>query len=165
VIRALRRSSRVRFDLRLRDSMTRLDVDRDAAARFDEFVASLEASDYVLCVRGEGNYSYRLYEAMAAARVPMYVDTDAVLPLEATMPWDDLLLRVPARQARQADEVVAAHHASLVPNRFEARQLAAREAWDASLSMAGYFGTLHRALHTERERGTITAEGIAAAMA
>ena len=46
------------------------------------YVENLVASDYVLCARGAGNFSYRLYETLSCGRIPVFVDTDCVLPHE-----------------------------------------------------------------------------------
>lgn len=40
-----------------------------------EYVDNMASCDYVLCVRGSGNYSYRLYEALSMGRIPIVVDT------------------------------------------------------------------------------------------
>ena len=47
-----------------------------------EYVDNMAGSDFILCVRGTGNFSYRLYETMSAGRIPILVNTDCVLPSE-----------------------------------------------------------------------------------
>ena len=143
-VRALGRASEVDARITLRPSMTRLDLDTAKEREMHaEFVASLEASDYVLAVRGEGNYSYRLYEALAAGRIPAYLDTGAVLPLELVVPWDDLCVIVPERETRHLGAVIASAHERMGSEGFARRQTAAAEAWEGWLSMEGYFAALH----------------------
>jgi hypothetical protein len=42
---------------------------------------------FVLCVRGDGNFSYRLYETLSAGRIPIIINTDLKLPLENLLNW------------------------------------------------------------------------------
>lgn len=146
-VRALARATEVEPRITLRSSMTRLDLDtRRERELYEEFVASLTESDYVLSVRGEGNYSYRLYETLAAGRIPVHVDTGAVLPLESVVPWADLCVVVPERRVRGLGAATAAAHTAMGADGFARRQAAARQAWEEWLSMRGYFRTLHARL-------------------
>ncbi len=45
------------------------------------FIENMLSSEYALVVRGTGNYSYRHYEAMSLGRVPLFINTDCLLPL------------------------------------------------------------------------------------
>ena len=165
-VRALAGATEVDADVVLRPSMTRLDLDTELEHRlYDEFVASLAESDYVLTVRGEGNYSYRLYEALAAGRLPVYVDTDAVLPLESLVPWDELCVVVPRRDIRRIGAVVAAAHEAMGPEGFARRQVQARDVWERQLSMHGFFRTLQAHLASRREAGgEVAPDDLAAAL-
>ncbi|MEL7210826.1 MAG: exostosin family protein, partial [Actinomycetota bacterium] len=62
------------------------------------FRANIEATDYTVCIRGGGNFSTRLYETMALGRIPVIVDTGALLPRPERLDWDDLAVIVPAAQ-------------------------------------------------------------------
>jgi hypothetical protein len=165
-VRALARAREVDADVTLRSSMTRLDLDTELEHRlYQEFVSSLAGSDYVLSVRGEGNYSYRLYEALAAGRIPVYVDTDAVLPLESRVPWGELCVVVPRRDIRTIGAVVAEAHEAMGPEGFARRQAQARDVWERQLSMQGFFRTLHSHLTSRRDTGEgVTPDDLAAAL-
>ena len=166
-VQALARATEVDAHITLRSSMTRLDLDTDLEhQRHQEYVSSLADSDYVLAVRGEGNYSYRLYEALAAGRIPVYVDTKAVLPLESTVPWADLCVVVAHRDIRRLGAVVARAHETTDADRFVRRQAAARDAWERWLSMDGFFGVLHERLATRVHAGaSIDPDELAASLA
>lgn len=58
------------------------------------YVENLRANDFSLCVRGDANASQRFYETLSASRIPLFVDTDCVLPLEEVIDYDKILLRV-----------------------------------------------------------------------
>lgn len=53
-----------------------------------EFWENMRSSLFVVCVRGAGNFSYRLYETLMMGRIPIIVHTDGVYP------WAEQLLRV-----------------------------------------------------------------------
>ncbi len=145
-VRALARSTEVDPRIILRPAMTRLDLDTDLEQQLRlEYVAALADADYVLAVRGEGNYSFRLYETLAAARIPVYVDTGAVLPLESQVPWDALCVTVPEHRIDELGSIVASAHTRGL-DVFTARQEAARSAWERWLSMRGFFGALRAVL-------------------
>ena len=46
-----------------------------------EYYNNILESDYVLCVRGAGNFSVRLYETLMMGKIPVFVNTDCLLPL------------------------------------------------------------------------------------
>ncbi|WP_452218806.1 hypothetical protein [Lacinutrix undariae] len=64
-------------------AQTITDRQRSTQAFFD----NMTASQYVLCVRGAGNFSVRLYETLAMGRIPVYVHTDGFLPLQDVIDW------------------------------------------------------------------------------
>src|SRR5262249_27047502 len=52
-----------------------------------EYVQNMLDSDSVLCARGAGNFSFRLYETLSCGRIPVFVDTDCVLPYDFMIEW------------------------------------------------------------------------------
>jgi hypothetical protein len=107
-----------------------------------EFVENLVGSDYVLAARGGGNFSYRLYEAMSAARIPVFVDTDCVLPFEDGLDWRSLVVWVEEPEVDAIDERVAEFHARLAPEEFRKGQLECRRVWLDCLSPEGFYRSL-----------------------
>lgn len=88
-----------------------------------EYAQSLYDSCFVLCPRGAGTSSYRLYEAMQAGRVPVIISDDWVPPRGPS--WDNFSLRCDERDV------------GILPRRLEAlreRSAAmgkhARSAWE-----------------------------------
>lgn len=60
-----------------------------------EFSESILNSKFVLCPRGGGLSSHRLYEVLAAGRIPIIYSDRLVLPLEDSISWDSFSIRVP----------------------------------------------------------------------
>jgi hypothetical protein len=47
-----------------------------------EFYNNIRNTDYTVAIRGGGNFSVRIYETLANGRIPLFIDTDCVLPLD-----------------------------------------------------------------------------------
>jgi hypothetical protein len=109
-----------------------------------EYVRSIVESDYVLCTRGIGNWSYRLYETLCLGRIPVFVDTDCVLPYDFELDWREHVVWVDRRDVGRIGEIVAAFHERLGADGFAARQRAARRLWEERLSPEGFFANFHR---------------------
>jgi hypothetical protein len=72
---------------------TRSDLAAKLKAKRD-FHQSLKDCSFALCMRGAGNFSYRLYEALSFGAVPLLIDTDTVLPFEKVIDWDQHLIKI-----------------------------------------------------------------------
>jgi hypothetical protein len=55
-----------------------------------EYIQNMYTSDMILCCRGEGNFSYRLYETMSVGKIPIIIDTELVLPCEDVINWKEI---------------------------------------------------------------------------
>ena len=80
---------------------------RDRQLAYAETVA---ASQFVLCPRGAGAGSIRLFEVMAAAVAPVLISDDYELPPGPA--WDTFLLRVPERDIARLPALLEAHVAT-----------------------------------------------------
>ena len=105
----------------------------------NEYVQNMVESDYILCARGAGNFSYRLYETLCCGRIPVFIDTDCVLPLESSIDWKSHCVWVEGSDVAHIGDQVAAFHASLTPAEFADRQRACRALWETHLSPQGFF--------------------------
>jgi hypothetical protein len=120
-----------------------LDLDLLASSR-REYVENMVESDYVLCVRGAGNFSYRLYETLSCGRIPVFVDTDCVLPFDFAVDWPDHCVWVDESEIDSIAEVVTAFHERLAEAEFAELQRRCRKFWQEYLSPFGFFANLHR---------------------
>jgi len=109
-----------------------------------EYVRNMEESDYVLCVRGIGNFSYRLYETLSMGRIPIFVDTDCVLPLDFEIDWRDYCVWVDTDEIDRIGDRVLEFQESLGEAEFEERQSACRRLWETRISPEGFFASFHR---------------------
>jgi hypothetical protein len=114
-----------------------------------EFLQNLWESDYVLCARGNGNYSHRLYEALACGRIPLFIDTDCVLPFDFAIDWKRFCVwvdQVDDPHLHSVADRVAEFHASISGEEFEELQVACRRLWEEWLSPEAFFANFHRHL-------------------
>lgn len=118
-----------------------------------EYLNNMLESDYVLCPRGFGNFSYRLYESLACGRIPVLIDTDCVLPFDSLIDWDAYCIRVPEREVRRIGARVAEFHASISPTDFMDLQISCRRLWEEWLSPEGFFANFHRHFDAVGSRG------------
>jgi hypothetical protein len=144
-LRTLDADPRVTTDFVVRDryraGVERLEdrVDRTQSSSA-EFFDNIARTQYTVCVRGGGNFSKRLYEALCLGRIPVIVDTDQVLPWQGRVPWDELTVIVDHRALDELADRVVAHHAGLDADAFVSAQRAGRDLWLERLSVPGFFG-------------------------
>ena len=48
----------------------------------NDFINNIENNLFIFCYRGAGNFSYRFYETLMMARIPILINTDCVFPFE-----------------------------------------------------------------------------------
>jgi hypothetical protein len=111
---------------------------------FGEFRENLLSSDYTLCPRGGGNWSYRFYETLCLGRVPVFFNTDCVLPYESLIKWRDYCVWVEGDDMGQTAQAILRHYASHTPESFVALQRRCRQLWLDYLSLDGFFRNFHR---------------------
>ncbi len=116
-----------------------------------EYVQNMVDSDYVLCVRGGGNWSFRLYEALSCGRIPVFVDTDCVLPYDFIIDWRQYCVWVPERELNRIDQIVADFHASLSPDDFVTLQQCCYQFWRERLSPEGFATHFHQHFQINRQ--------------
>ena len=108
-----------------------------------EYADNVFGSDYTMCMRGGGNYSFRFFETLSAGRIPIFIDTDSPLPYPDQIDWSQHMVRVQQHDIDQIGQIVADFHAQLTPARFIEMQHANRRLWEDWLSPHGYFAHLH----------------------
>jgi hypothetical protein len=125
----------------LGDNAREADVGSRVRAR-SEYVENMRDSDYVLCIRGAGNFSMRLYETLCMGRIPLIVDTDSYFPFERSIDWTHLGPFVEQGSLATAGPSLISFHQSLGPNRFVEIQSDCRAIWHGFLSPFAFFSRL-----------------------
>ncbi len=147
-LRALARSPLVDLNVRARDRFLggaeragTVDYERMREVR-REYVRNMVESDYVLCARGGGNFSYRFYETLSCGRIPIVVDSDGLLPFHEEIDWRRHGVWIDEAEVDRIGERVADFHRRISAAEFEALQTACRRLWEDRLSPHGFFRSL-----------------------
>lgn len=114
---------------------------RDQTTR--DYYENIRNSDYVLCVRGGGNFSVRLYETLMMGRIPVFVNTDCLLPFPKRINWNNQMVWVEWKDRHRIDEVIAEFHHSITDADFLNLQLSNRKLWKEVLSVSGIFNLIN----------------------
>jgi hypothetical protein len=130
-------------DAALCDADGNVGIHNSSRAYHEEFVQNVVDTDYTLCTRGWGNFSFRLYETLCLGRIPILIDTDCVLPNTEHVDWSSLCVVVPEADLDTLVARVLAHHRALTPERFAERQQECRQVWARHLSPEGFARDLH----------------------
>lgn len=100
-----------------------------------EYYENIKNADYVLCVRGTGNFSVRLYETLMMGRIPIFVDTDCLLPFEDHIDWKSHVVWVDWKDRHHIVDKVSYFHNALTDEDFKVLQLKNRKLWKETLSL------------------------------
>lgn len=92
---------------------------------------------YQLCVRGVGNFCYRLYETLALGRVPVII-TPRALPLKESLPWENMAVMVEFDQLGTMAHKILAFNKHMKSD-WEKVQRTNRQIWIDYLSPVGWW--------------------------
>lgn len=122
---------------------------RDESVR-SEYVRNIVESDYALVMRGAGNFSYRLYEVLSCGRIPVFVDTDCVLPFDNFIDWKKYCIWVGADDIENIADRIMEFHESISDNDFKDLQISVRRLYEEWISPTGFHHNLWRCLHNSQ---------------
>ena len=109
-----------------------------------KFVKNMAKSDYILCCRGSTNCSIRLFETLCCGRIPVFINTDCVLPYDWLIDWKKYCVWIDEKELPMIAEKVAEFHNNLLPQEFVQLQYECRQLWKEWLSAEGFFANLYR---------------------
>jgi len=101
-----------------------------------EYAHNIASSDFVLCTRGAGNFSYRFYETLSAGRIPIFVNSDSILPCDDKINWKNIC--VFAERPQDINEAIYTFWSSLTENGYLKLQETIREIYLNYISPAGF---------------------------
>lgn len=110
--------------------------DEDKVRTTLEFFWKMYHSPYVFCFRGVGNFSVRLYEALAMGRIPVLIDSDCRMPLLNEIQWDEHCII--ANEENFIEKLVTFHQ-NIDKKSFIDIQKKNRELWLTTLKRDDYF--------------------------
>lgn len=114
-----------------------------------EYIDNIVNSDYVLVVRGAGNFSMRFFEALCCGRIPLIVDTNSLFPATGDIQILSEFPSVRCKDLRRLPQILLEWHHDKA-SEFEAELYKARRIWEQWYKPESFFRHLHgrlKALH------------------
>ena len=143
-INILRRSDKIKANFIIRKSFSghRATLKDSPEKLRKEYIDNMINSDFVLTVKGYGNFSLRFYEALSLGRIPLFLDTDCVLPLEGIINYRDFTLSVDYRDLNKIDKITADFYENMTEEQFREMQKKARDAFEKYLRIDKFFARI-----------------------
>ncbi len=111
-----------------------------------DYFSNIYNTDYTVCLRGYGNWSYRFYETLACGRIPIFINTDCLLPLSSTIDWKKYCVWVDYSELTHIGEKVVDFHSSLSNADFIELQIASRKLWEEQFTPKGFMNHIQEYL-------------------
>jgi hypothetical protein len=147
-VRRLQKDSRIETDFIIRGGFWAAGISDKHAAR-KVYIENILASPYALVARGAGNFSYRLYEVLSCGRIPVFIDTDCVLPFDEFIDWHSYGVWLDSSAVNDLPERLLAFHQQISPAEFELQQLRCRKLYEDYIRPEAFFRAI--ALYFRKE--------------
>lgn len=105
----------------------------------DEFFQNLINNDYILSIRGAGNFSFRFFETLCCGRIPLFVNTQSVLPFENKIDWKKFIVFIENNEINHMSIKLSGYHSQFSSESYLEHQKKCREIWEQYLSPKGFF--------------------------
>ena len=99
-----------------------------------EHYQNIRHSDYVICLRGTGNFSIRFYETLMMGRIPIFIDTDCLLPFTNLIAWNNHIIAIKWDEIANLKDTILNFHRSISGNDFKQIQKSNRKLWKEKLT-------------------------------
>ena len=110
--------------------------------------ANMVKSDYILCGRGAGNFSYRLYETLCCGRIRSSWTRTACFPTTLWPHGASTASGSTRARLQSIGDKVVEFHEGLDEGEFEELQRACRRFWEEYIAPEGFFARFHEHLVT-----------------
>lgn len=100
---------------------------------------AIKDSDFVLCMKGKGNYSSKFFETLSLGRIPIFIDTDTPLPLENEIDYEAFILRINYQENYLLPKFINSLWQKISNQKFIEMQNNARQAFKYRLSPSGFY--------------------------
>ncbi|MGB0982318.1 MAG: exostosin domain-containing protein [Winogradskyella sp.] len=104
-----------------------------------EYYQNMMDSDYIVCIRGAGNFSVRLYETLAMGRIPVFINTNCMLPLDDIINWKEHMVWVDFDEIDKINDLILAHYNKMNTEHLNSLFSKNRIMWQEHLGMLDFF--------------------------
>ena len=144
-VRTLLKSDRVKTNFVIRNGFWAPGMDKKKAR--EEYVNNIFQSDYALVARGGGNFSYRLLEVLSCGRIPVFINTDCVLPFDQYIDWKNYVLWIEEKDLNSIGERLLEFHKKMTPEELKKKKEECRKLYETWLSPLAFFSNIHKCLN------------------
>lgn len=114
-----------------------------------QYLENIRSSAFNLCMRGGGNFSYRLYEIMMMGRIPVVVDTDQFFPFESILDYNEFCVMVDYTEVEHIGEKIKEWIGNKSKSEIVNIQNTNRKIWEEYMSPHGWVKNFYREFETE----------------
>ena len=104
-----------------------------------QFYNNIKGSYYTVCLRGAGNFSTRFYETLAMGRIPLFINTDCLLPLDHIINWKEYIVWADYKEKHLVSEKVTLFHQSFDQDSLQNQFMRNRKFWEEHLQLYSFF--------------------------
>ena len=94
-----------------------------------EYYDNILISDYILCLRGTGNFSIRLYETLMMGKIPVLINTDCLLPFNKIIDWKQHVIWIEWSNVEDIPNIIKLFHQKITNENFQKLQKNNRKLW------------------------------------
>lgn len=134
-IQKLRKNQNFKTDFILRSGFWAPELPKEQARR--EFLDNMINNLFMVCARGEGNFSYRLYETLMMGRIPIIIDSDQELPFESIIDYNRVGPIIPFEDISNINKALDSWFQKNYPM-LEDIQVFNRQIWERYMSPEGW---------------------------
>ncbi|MCE3279642.1 MAG: hypothetical protein K0S44_1833 [Bacteroidetes bacterium] len=143
-VRTLLKDERIETNFIIRNGFWAAGMDQQTAR--NQYMDNMNSSVYAIAARGAGNYSYRLYEILSCGRIPVFINTDCVLPFEEIVDWKKIVIWIDESEQNTLADRLVNFHESLGEEELILRQQACRKFYEEYICPVGFFKNLYKIL-------------------
>lgn len=114
-----------------------------------EFIKNIQDNLYGLCIRGGGNFSYRLGEVLMMGRIPIIIDTKCILPFRNFIPYEKNCIVINYKDINNINNLVEKYHNSHTEEELLKIQKENRTIWLKYFTPVGAFSSTLKILQEE----------------
>ena len=115
----------------------------------NEFYQNINGMNYTVCIRGTGNFSARFYETLALGRIPIFINTDCLLPFKDIIDWGKHVVFIEQNEISNISSKILEFHSHLSKDSFENIQKNNRLLWEEYFSFPGFIKQLSYSVKKE----------------
>lgn len=110
------------------------------------YIKNMTDNSFILCIRGAGNFSYRLYETMMMGRIPIIIDSEQVFPFENIIDYSEFSIRISIDDLDKLESIISDKISSFSDEKITQMQRKNREIWLEYMSPLGWIKNFHKEL-------------------